>query len=115
MSVKTFLLFLIAAVASGFAPAAWQPTARVQLHAITDPGSEAMVEGDKMRRNMKERIDKAESKLLSEIKMPEMSAPPVDTGRIAMLEKMLDGVRGKAPADKVAEAERMIAEVKAMM
>ena len=42
-------------------------------------------------------------------------ASPVDTGRIAMLEKMLDGVRGKAPADKVAEAEKMIAEVKAMM
>ena len=113
--MRAFLLFLLAAVASGFAPAAWRPTARVALHAITDPGSDAMVEGDKMRRNMKERIDKAESKLLGEIKMPEMSAPPVDTGRIAMLEKMLDGVRGKAPADKVAEAEKMIAEVKAMM
>ena len=77
--MRAFLLFLLAAVASGFAPAAWRPTARVALHAITDPGSEAMIEGDKLRKNMKERIDKAESKLLSEIKMPDLpAAAPVE-------------------------------------
>ena len=114
--MRAFLLFLLAAVASGFAPAAWRPTPRVALHAITDPGSEAMIEGDKLRKNMKERIDKAESKLLSEIKMPDLpAAAPVDTSRIAKLESMLSEVKGKAPADKVAEVEKMLAETKAMM
>ena len=44
-----------------------------------------------------------------------LAAAPVDTSRIAKLESMLSEVKGKAPADKVAEVEKMLAETKAMM